>query len=1156
MRKLLPSVLWLWTAFVFYPPELLASNLQHASNSAFSPTDSSDKKLNRHGQHSLQQALFRLESHYLVSFNYDDDAIKDISLSEAFVFNGKEKVEKVLQRLLRSLDLTYRKVDEQTFLILPKKRKQEADKKTESLDTSHISGTRDDSAVAMSQSGSNAQYFVPDRIIRGSVKDEQSQPLPGVNVVVKGTTRGTTTDSDGKYSLHVDDGAEILVFSFIGYLTQEVPIGNRDAIDVQLTPDVRELSEVVVVGFGEQKKATVTGAISSVGTKELVQSPQANISNALVGRMPGLLAVQRSGEPGNDQSILRIRGVGTFSGNQDPLVMVDGIETPNYNNIDPNEIESISILKDASATAVYGVRGANGVLLITTKRGKVGLPQVSFSSNVAVSTFTDLRKTMNSYDYARSYNEARKYDSYLTGGYTPRFTDEAIAKYQSHEDPLFYPDMDWVELMLKPSATQLQNNLNVRGGTEKIKYFISLGYFNQEGLFNTTRFATEYDAQVKYKRYNFRSNFDVTISKRFTANIDISSQIENQNRPNWGTGLFMEQLLSANPVGSPGIIDGKIVYTTPTGAFNPLLALNNGYQRIYNNFLNGAVRLNYDLGFITKGLSTHGTISYKNFNSQQKRYTKYGVSYEARRLEDESIVYIPNRAERPFDFGESIGKNRTTYAEFGLNYSRSFGSHTATGLLLYNQSKRFDPTLPFLVPNGYQGLVGRITYDYKSRYMAEVNLGYNGTENFAPGKRFGFFPAYSVGWIPSEEAFFPKNDVLSFLKVRGSYGEVGNDKIGGERFLYRPTSYVYSGSYYWGEVGSSYNSYPASQEGKIGNPDLTWERAKKTDVGLELGLWRDKIRITVDWFNESRNNILANKGTVPNIVGANLPAYNLGEMRNSGFDGEITYNHTAGSFNYWFKGNFTYAHNEVVFQDEVTRPFSYQYRTGQRFGQQFGLIARGFYNTWEEVNESSRPVYMWNNNKVQPGDIKYKDVNGDGLINQDDQVPIGYSDFPEKILGVSFGGDFKGFDFSILFQGATNVSVFASRRSMRGFYEDTGASLDLLNNTWTQERYEQGLPIKYPRLSVISDMNYQRSTFWQEDASYIRLKNAEIGYTFSSNFQKKAGIKSARIYINGTNLITWDKMFPGEDPEFPPVGANTEPYPLTRIVNAGLNINF
>ncbi|CAL1516340.1 TonB-dependent receptor [Chitinophaga sp. MM2321] len=999
-------------------------------------------------------------------------------------------------------------------------------------------------------------------IITGTVRSEKGENLPGVSIQVKGGKSATVSNDMGKYTIKVPDEEAVLIFTYMGYITQERKVGNATVLHITLLEQLEKLNEVVVVGYGTQKKVSVTGAIATVTTKDLLQSPVANISNSLVGRMSGLLATQSSGEPGNDQSKLRIRGVGTFTGSQDPLIMVDGIEVANYNNIDPNEIASVTILKDASSTAIYGVRGANGVLLITTQRGKLGKPQLSFTSNVAQTSFTSVRTPMNSADYATSYNAAKKYDSYITGSvYTPTYSDEAISKYRSGEDPIFYPNTNWYDLLLKKSSLQTQNNISISGGTEKVKYFVSGGLFTQEALFKNTTLSPDFDAQVKFKRYNLRSNFNFDITKRLKASLDLSLQTENRRGANWNTNRVFQGLGDGNPLYSPGVVDGKVVQLGMPGPVNPInIMLGAGYKKEYRNYLNGAVRMDYDLDMITKGFSIHGKISYQNFNNKNDIYSKGLVDYLAKRLPDGNIVYIPQSLDDAFGFDEVIGKNRRTYSEIGLDYNRTFGSHTVTGLLLYNQSKLFDPNLAFLVPNGYQGVVGRATYDYKGRYLAEFNIGYNGTENFAEGKRFGFFPAYSLGWVPSQEAFFPKNDVLTFIKIRGSYGEVGNDKIGGARFLYRPTSFTYSNNpgYYFGEAGSNFTQYNTAVEGALGNGDLTWERALKKDLGIELSFWKDKITITADWFNENRDNILASKQNIPAITGAILPAYNFGKMVNKGFDADIAFNSEVNSFRYWVKANVTFARNKIVFMDEIPQPMPYQNRSGQRLGQYFGLIAEGLYNSWAEVNDANRPVSQWNNNKIQPGDIRYKDVNGDGRITDDDRVPIGYSNFPEKMGGLSFGGSFKGFDFSVLFLGATNVSVHMPRLAMIGFPLNSGAINNLLSS-WSQERYDQGLPINFPHLSIgyeTQQHNYKESTYWIRDASYVRLKNMEVGYTLPGNMLKRVGISSARFYLNANNLLTWSDMDPGIDPESPSEIDGTEPYPLTRTVNVGVNIKF
>lgn len=1017
------------------------------------------------------------------------------------------------------------------------------------------------------------------RRITGITRDQKNDPLAGVTVSEKGTNNVTMSKENGEFSIGVTSANPVLVFTYTGYLPQELRVGNQTRMNVSLSVSTRQMDEVIVIGYGKQRKLVTTGATAAIGTKELVQSPVANISNSLVGRLPGLFATQGSGEPGNDQSRILIRGIGTFSGNQGPLILVDGIQVDNYNNIDPNEIESINILKDASATAVYGIRGANGVIIISTKRGKTGVPTLSYTYNTAINSFTGIRDQMNSYDYANSFNQALKNDTYVTSGvYTPRFSEADLAKYKSGEDPVFYPNVDWYDLMLKKFALQQQHNLSIRGGTEKVKYFVSAGAFTQEGLFKNTTLSPGFDGQIHYKRYNFRSNLDFDVNKRFRVALDMSAQIENRSGNNADTRSIINYLAAANPLITPGIVDGRIVSLSASASGNPYASLlGAGYKSDYRNLLNGSVRLEHDLDFITKGLSTHALVAYQNYNRQLNTYYRPLVIHQVKRMPDNSIDFIQLGDFAAFNYSSSYpARSRRTTLEYGLDYKRSFGSHNFSALALYNQQKTQDPAFAFGVPNGYQGLVGRVTYDYKGRYLADVNMAYNGTENFAPGQRFGFFPSFSLGWVVSSEKFFPRNNILSFLKIRGSYGEVGNDQLSSDylydpnsRFLYRPTafsptgSYSAAGSYYWGVVGSNYASYAAIREGRTYNPFLTWERAKKSNIGVDATFWNGKISVTADVFQEDRANILAVPQTVSGLVGTALAAQNLGKMSNKGFEVDLTYRNHFNKFNYWLKGNYSFARNKVIFKDEINRAYAYQYETGQRAGQVFGLVAEGFYNTWEEVNDAKRPVSTYvGNNKLQPGDIKYRDVNGDGIINFLDNVPIGYSNTPEVIFGVSLGGSIGGFDFSALLQGATNVSITYSRRANQAFFDvDPAAAPNYLLESWTQERYQQGLPINFPRFAVGNGANsfthnYQNSTFWTRDASYLRLKNVEVGYTVRGALLQKIRMKSARIYLNGNNLITWSDVFPGIDPETPNLGANLEPYPLVRTINAGININF
>jgi TonB-linked SusC/RagA family outer membrane protein len=1003
--------------------------------------------------------------------------------------------------------------------------------------------------------------------VNGTVTDVEGIPLIGVSVVVsKVSSIGTITDNNGGYSLTLPDENAEIQFSYIGFETQKVKAGNRTVINITLEEDLRMLEEVVVVGYGTQKKETLTGSVSVITTKDLLQSPQANISNALAGRMPGLLSAQRSGQPGDDASTIRIRGIGTFSGGQDPLVIVDGIESDNYNNIDANEVESLTILKDASATAVYGVRGANGVIIITTKRGLSGKPQLSFTQNVGRTNFPFLKENMNSLEYAIAFTQAEDFDSYITTNTQHRYSPEVIEAFRTKSDPIFYPDTDWYELMLKEASWQAQTNLNIRGGTDKVKYFTSLGYFTQDGMMDANIIDNGYDANYRYNRYNIRSNFDIDFTKNLSVSIDLSTQLGKTKGPNWSAGI-MNILSTARSDAAPGIVDGKAVLTpliTTAGSFTPIAVYNKGWISTYENNLNASLRVNYKMDYLLKGLSLRGTLSYKNFNTEQRTFDVERVMYNIILDTNGEKIFTPQSDPKPVGGGVKTPiRTRRIYAEAGINYVKSFGIHNVTGLVLYNQSKYYDPDLMFLVPNGYQGIVGRVTYDYANKYLAEFNIGYNGTENFAEGKRFGTFPAYSLGWVLTNESFFPENNYLTFAKFRGSFGVVGNDKIGGSRFMYLPSTYTYSSAdkpgYYLGEI-SSRQPFQTSSESKLGNPELTWEKAEKTNIGVDLKFWKDKIGFTADYFIENRNNILANRGTIPSIVGMDMPAANFGIMENKGYEGEISYYDAIGKFRYYIEANYTFAHNKVVYKDEVLRRYTYRNETGQRYGQFFGLVADGIYNTWEEVNDPNRPKYLWSNDKIQPGDIRYIDINGDGIIDEDDQIPIGYSNFPEKMFGITLGASFKGFDFSVLFQGATNVSNYPSKRTSRGFYADggdnTSAVKDLLRS-WSPERYEQGLEIVYPRYAIENGAhNYQSSTFWLEDASYLRLKNAEIGYSLQRKALKVLGIASLRMYVNGNNLLTWTRMkFPGQDPERPS-GLDESTYPVTRVFNFGLNINF
>lgn len=1011
------------------------------------------------------------------------------------------------------------------------------------------------------------------KTITGTINDSEGVPIIGATIVEKGNpSHGTVTDIDGNFTLTNVPNNGILVISYVGMSTQEINVLDRLSFTMTLQDDTVGLDEVVVVGYGSQTKATVTGAISGVDSKNLIQSPVANLSNSLAGRVAGLMSTQISGAPGYDQSSLRIRGVGTFTGLTSPLIMVDGIEAQSFDNLDPNEIENISILKDASATAVYGVRGANGVILVTTKRGGVGKPKVSFSAQTAISSVTDKREYLRSPEWARGHNEAAAYDSYTSGIYRPRFSEEDIQKYRDQTDPLFYPDVDWVDMLLKPTSSQSQYNFNISGGSKLAKYFISLGYFNQGGLFNNDVYDVGYDTSLGYKRYNFRSNFDFDVTDRLKIKVNLSSQIEKfkgDPSPTVATqqkfGTYMMFMYSAPPNSSPGIWDDKIV-NLPIQAgslyLNPLSwFFGHPFQRSDENFINGLVRADYELDFIFKGLSIHGTASYQYRNRVNQAIATTLVTYRAFPIEGgKGYALGPEKDASPFSFGESTNFYRREDFEAGLDYDRTFGNHSFTGLLLYNQSSEY-PGPSLSIPRVLQGLVGRVTYDYKKRYMAEYNFGYNGTENFARGRRFGYFPAYSLGWVLSEESIFPKNKILTYMKLRGSYGEVGNDRIGGTRFLYNPSSYVYGegSNYAFGIAGQNISQYTGVGEGVLGNPMVTWERAKKLDIGIDFVI-ANSLRGSIDYFSENRNNILANPQTVPNIAGADFPAYNFGEMENHGVDGELNYNGRINNFNYWSKFVFAFTENKIIFRDEPPQPMLYRSETGQRDGQYFGLLEDGYYNSWDEVIDAYRPISSYSTNRIQPGDFKYKDINGDGIIDNDDQIPLGYAIFPNSSFGLSLGGEYKGLDFSILLESASRVTRRNPKVFVRGWQDENSSTLSFIyDEAWTLERYLADEKIDMPRIGIAhsNQHNYQLNSKWLQDGSYLRIKNVEIGYSLPKNVLRRLGASSVRVFINTNNLLTFSGLKKGIDPGSPTWGdSENDPYPVMKTVNGGINVNF
>lgn len=998
--------------------------------------------------------------------------------------------------------------------------------------------------------------------VAGTILDPAGNPVVGASVIVKGTTKGTTSDGKGRFEIPVS-GKDILYVAFIGFESQDIPVGGKTELTIRLKEATTMIDEVVAIGYGSQKKISVTGALGTVKGSEVLKSPVSAVGNALMGRIPGVMSVQRSGEPGKDVADIYIRGTATFnSANTKPLVIVDGIER-SMNEIDPNEIETINVLKDASSTAVYGVRGANGVIIVTTKTGQVGKPQVNFSANVALQNPTGLPELLDGYEYAMLHNEASENDDRQ-----PTFDEVALKHLKLGDDPYFYPNVDHLDMLLRRASPQQQYNVNVRGGTQRVRYFVSLGMLDQQGMYKYGNSFSGLKTNPKYTRYNIRANVDLDWTKYFSTSVKLGTSMTDANYAG-NNNDFVGTILSANPVSSPVMIGNKFIYQVdgaPIGQVSspPMYVLTkDGYQNHFTSSLNVDISAVYKLDRLTKGLSVRGKVAYDNYYKHSVKKSKQIPLYNLNRLSTDPAspdyttpVLTPHSYEGPVKFvSEGYGHNRKFYAEAALDYNRTFnGGHTVTALLLGNLQRYYNGANE--LPYNYLGLVGRVTYNYSNRYMLEFNIGYNGSENFAKGKRFGVFPAVSAGYVLTEEPFFPKNEVLTFLKLRGSYGLVGNDKSS-YRFLYQPSSYsAQSNVYFFGENHAGVGGYT---EKSLGNQDVTWETAAKMNLGIDLRFFNDALSVSGDYFTEKRDDILWSLNIPVTFGQPSLVApYNIGQAENRGFELSATFNgHIGKRFTYWLNANYSFARNKVVYKDEIPKPYPGLTETGCRIGQPKGLIFEGFYNTWDEINDPNRPISEWEGAGLQPGDAKYRDVNGDHVINSNDRVSIGFPNVPEKVYAFSFGGSWKGLDFSVLFQGAANVSTYVMNEGMWSFVGDSKSGTTITRNRWTKERYEAGEPISYPRLQLNPNSamhNYVYSTLWQQDASYLRLKNVEIGYTFTMPGLKKAGIQKLRVYASGQNLVTWTDVI-YYDPEKAANGTGAG-YPLMRVFNLGVSLQF
>ncbi len=1015
------------------------------------------------------------------------------------------------------------------------------------------------SSVLLAQSENTVQGKV--------LSKDDGQPLPGVNVVLKGTTNGTTTDSNGAFKLTVSGNDAILIFSFIGYKTHEVSVDNQTTIDIKLETDIETLSEVVVVGYGEQKKETLTGSISQVKGADLVKSPQTNLSNSLAGRFSGIIANNRGGEPGYDASIITIRGKAT-TGNKDVLVVVDGIpeQLGGLDRLNPNDIESISVLKDASA-AVYGSRAANGVILVTTKRGKTGKPTLSYSFNQGFSSPTRMPEMADAATFATIQNEIDYYNN-EAGGMNQNYSVEEIQKFRDGSDPLNYPNTDWADITLKKVALQNQHNLSISGGSEEVKYYVSLGKIFQDGLYK--------HGATKYNQFNFRANIDANVTKNFKIGLSLSGRQEDRKYPVSGGGDIFRAIYRAYPTiaatypnGLPttGIENNNpTVMTTSTGGTNV-----NPIQ-----VFNGILKASYALDKI-EGLSIDGFYAVDKTWNFSKSFAKPYKLYNYNSADDTYSAVLTGGSAGAAKLTESNENIAMITANIKLNYDRQLGDHYINAFVAYEQSKKHRETFgasrlnfptvetPELSQGGpaatdkdnwgsssnytRRSYIGRATYNYREKYLAEIQLRVDGSSTFPKGKQYGYFPAISGGWRISEEGWFDNVSFIDDLKLRASYGTLGNDNV--DPFQYFNNYTLSNSNYVINNSSGDATKHAGIDLTKLANPNITWEVARKTDIGINTTFLKN-FDLEFIYFQQYRTKILTGRNaSIPGVTGivnphgsaTLLPDENIAKVDSKGIEVTIGYNNRQGDFWYGISANMTFARSEVKYMDEAPDMLDYQRRTGRPLDTYQLYQAIGIFRTQSDLD--SHPHFS----NAKLGDLIYADYNQDGVMTADDQVRTEYGNTPQLTYGMTINGGWKHFDISFLFAGQSRVSqyVLAESGSIGNFY-----------STWADNRYTpDNINGSYPRVDTRASSAYSggqyKNDFWLNDASFLRLKNVAIGYTVPPALISKLRMTGLRFYANAFNLFTISKV-----KDYDPEGSSESAqfYPQQKIFNLGVNVQF
>jgi TonB-linked SusC/RagA family outer membrane protein len=1019
--------------------------------------------------------------------------------------------------------------------------------------------------------------------LTGTVSDPDGEPLVGASVKILNTGIGTVTNIDGLYVIDVRE-SETLSFSYLGFLKKDVKVGKQNVLNIVLEQDAQMFEEVVVIGYGKQKRAAMVSSISSVTSRELT-APTSNLTNNLSGQLAGLISIQRTAEPGRDDAEFWIRGISSFAGGTKPLVLVDGVPR-DINNLEPDEIETFSLLKDAAATAVYGAEGANGVILVTTKRGTISKPRISFRAEHSIAQPQRIPEFVDSWDYLELANEALFND-----GLSPYMPQETIEKYRSGEDPDLYPNAKWMDELLTKNVHNQRYTLGFRGGAENAKYFVSLAYFQQDGVFKENPMG-KYDSDFGFERYNLRSNIDLKVSKTTDLSVDISGQYTKRRSANRSADHIFSFMLNTPPHLFPPIYSDGTLATyaiiSDENNRNPFNMLyNQGYRLEDGAKIQSAVNVTQDLSFLTPGLSLRGKASFDydgNYGTLRDYHPSlFYADKEKGRDADGNLSYITSYSGSP-TIDDPIFQNdyrssyRKIYVEGSLNYLRDFGKHNVGGMLLVMQkeSQHHDVILPYRK----QSLVGRASYSFDNRYFMEANFGYTGSETFAANHRFGFFPAVGVSYFVSNEHFYPQalKNVLNNAKLRLSYGRTGNDDVdpdkrGNNRFLYRATFKTdgYTFNQGFGSTGATNGMGAGLRDLLFTNPDIHWEIEVKRNAGLDLGLFNNQIELTVDYFNNRRSDILIQRNTIPTVAGFHeRPWENYGIVDNHGIDGSMTARRDFGKVLVSARGTFTFARNKIIERDELPKEYPWQVETGTRINEHTLYLVERLYTEDDFIaTQNDNGTYSYQlkpglpepsmQNRLGPGDLKYADLNNDGIIDTNDkQRVVGHPYNPEINYGFGLNIDYKGFYASVFFQGVANSTILMSDGNSTfwpfNWKVEKSNYWTAFLDRWTADNPRQDVVMPRIHSEYAYNINKEQSNWWLRNGNFLRFKNLEVGYNVPKNFAHQIGIEAARIYLLGYNLHVWDSLKLW-DPEFGNRNKGMD-YPMSRTFTLGIELNF